>query len=324
VPGALADGGRALVSAVEPAGETTLHVLDLPALDGSLPAAPRLWIAGSGAAPGWRRAAALMRATGQDDFATVGTLEPGTTVGAALTVLPDATSCRWDRFSHVDIELLSDRDWLEPRAAAAVLAGANLALIGDELLQFADVEALGPRRFRLSGLLRGRRGTEAATGLHGIGERFVLIDVTRMLPVDLPVDLLGRSGDARPAGSGDAATAETVFTIAGNAMRPLAPVHVRARRDGGDISASWIRRSRAGFGWIDFVDAPLGEAREAYRIDVRLDGRLVRQTEVETSAFVYAAADRIADGDGAILELSIAQLSAAIGPGTPAAIRITL
>ena len=320
----LADGGRALASEVEPAGETTLHVLDLPALDGSLPAAPRLWIAGSGAAPGWRRAAVLMRVNGKDDFATVGTLEPGTIVGSAVTALPDAMSHRWDRFSRVDVELLSDRDWLEPRGAAAVLAGANLALIGDELLQFADVEALGPRRFRLSGLLRGRRGTESATGSHHIGERFVLIDPTRMLPVDLPIDLLGQPCAARPAGSGDSTTVETGFTIVGNALRPLAPARVRARRNGGDIAVSWIRRSRAGYGWIDFVDAPLGEEREAYRIDVSLDGRRLRQQEVSVPAFVYAAADRIADGDGAILELSIAQLSAAIGPGAPATIRITL
>ena len=321
---ALADGGRALVSEVEPAGETVLQVLDLPPLDGSLPTVPRLWIAGSGAASGWRRAAVLLRANGQDDFAIVGTLEPGTMIGAALTVLPDATSRRWDRFSHVDVELLSDRDWLEPRAAAAVLAGANLALLGDELLQFADVEALGPRRFRLSGLLRGRRGTEAVTGSHRIGERFVLIDSSRMLSVDLSIDLLGQSGAARPAGNGDSATAATTFTIAGNALRPLAPVHVRVRRDGGDIAVSWIRRSRAGFGWVDFVDAPLGENREAYRIDVRLDGRLVRHEEVWAPAFGYAAADRIADGDGSILDVCIAQLGATTGPGAPAVIRISL
>jgi hypothetical protein len=307
-----------------PVGETTLHILDLPSLDANALSSPRLWVAGNGAASGWRRAAVLLRADNQDEFANIGMLDGGTAIGKALTVLPPARSWGWDRFSSIDVELLADRDWLEPRAAAAVLAGANLALIGDELIQFADVEVLGPRQFRLSRLLRGRRGTETAMVGHQIAERFIVLDPARMLPVDLALDLLGRSGVARPAGGGDSSVADTSFAIAGNALRPLAPVHLRVRRAGGAIVVSWIRRSRSGFAWIDFVDAPIAEDGEAYRIDVRLDGRLVRQLDVTSPTFIYHSADRVADGDGSVLDLSIAQLSGTIGPGAAATIRITI
>jgi hypothetical protein len=319
-----ADGGRAESSDIVPVGETTLHVLDLPPLDANIAASPRLWVAGSGAAPGWRRAAVLLRADNQDEFANIGMLDGGTIIGTALTTLPPARSGGWDRFSTVDVELLSDRDWLEPRAAAAVLHGANLALIGGELVQFADVEVLAPRRFRLSRLLRGRRGTEAMIGAHQSGERFVVLDPARMLPVDLSLDSMGRSGVARPAGSGDAAVADTSFMIVGNALRPLAPAHLRVQRDGGDIGVSWVRRSRSGFAWIDFVDTPIGEDREAYRIEVHLDGRLVRQVDVAAVAFSYPSADRIADGDGGVVDISVAQLSGTIGPGAAARVRITI
>jgi hypothetical protein len=320
----LADGGRALGSMVEPAGETVLHVLDLPPFDGDVPAMPRLWIAGAGAATGWRRAAVLLSAEGDADFVNVGQLHGGTVIGSALTVLPAGPSWGWDRFSHIDIEVLADRDWLEPSSEAAVLSGANLALLGDELVQFAHAEALAPRRFRLSGLLRGRHGTEAAVAQHDSGERFILIDSARMLPVELPLDRLGRGGQAKPASAGDAETKPTPFVLSGNALRPLAPVHLRLRRQGGDIALSWIRRSRAGFGWLDFVDAPIGEEREAYRVEVRLDGQLIRQAEVADARFVYAAALRAADGNGAILEFAVAQLGSAIGPGAVATIRTTI
>lgn len=319
-----ADGGRAVSSDIIPVGETTLHVLDLPVFDANPASSPRLWVAGSGAAPGWRRAAVLLRADNQDEFANIGILDGGTIIGTALTILPPARSWGWDRFSTVEVELLSDRDWLEPRAAAAVLGGANLALIGDELVQFADVEVLAPRRFRLSRLLRGRRGTEAMIGVHQIAERFVLLDSARILPVDFALDSVGRSGMARPAGIGDTVVADTGFTIAGNALRPLAPVHLRAHHDGGDIIVSWIRRSRSGFVWIDFVDAPIGEDREVYRVDVYLDGRLVRQVDVTSAAFIYPLADRIADGSGSIVEFRVAQLSGTIGPGAAATTQITI
>jgi hypothetical protein len=239
-------------------------------------------------------------------------------------MLPAARASGWDRFSRVDVELLSDRDWLEPRAAAAVLAGANLVLIGDELVQFADVEALGPRRFRLSRLLRGRRGTEAAIAAHQAAERFIVVDRTRMLPVDLALDSVGRAGVARPAGRADSAVEDTGFTIAGNALRPLSPAHLRARRNGDDIIISWVRRSRSGYAWIDFTDSPLGEDREAYRIDLRLDGRLVRQVDVTSAVYVYSGAMRIADGGGSVVDVWVAQLSGAIGPGVPAMIHINI
>lgn len=325
-PGAapFADGGRALESLIESAGETVLHVLDLPLLDGAAPSAPRLWIAGTGAAAGWRRAAVLMNDDAGAELVDVGQLEGGTVIGSALTVLPSATSRRWDWSSYVDIELLAERDWLEPRSEAAVLGGANLALLGDELVQFAQVEALAPRRFRLSRLLRGRRGTEGAADHHAIGERFVLVDTTRMLPLDLSLDWLGRAGQAKPAGNGDTEATPTSFVLLGNALRPLSPVHLCLRRDGGDLRLSWIRRSRAGFAWLDFVDAPLAEEREAYRVQVRLDGQLVRLAEVADAAFVYSAAEHAADGGGALVEFAVAQLSAAVGPGAAVTIRTTI
>jgi hypothetical protein len=37
---------------------------------------------------------------------------------------------------------------------------------------------------------------------------------------------------------------------------------------GGDLTLSWIRRSRRGWAWVDEIDAPLGESREAYRVTV--------------------------------------------------------
>lgn len=136
----------------------------------------------------------LLSAEGEADFVRVGQLHGGTVIGSALTVLPAGPIWGWDRFSHVDIEVLADCDWLKPRSEAAVLSGANLAMLRDELVQFAHVEALVPQRFRLSRLLRGRRGTESAVPRHNIGDLLILIDSARTLPVELPLDRLGRGG----------------------------------------------------------------------------------------------------------------------------------
>ena len=214
--------------------------------------------------------------------------------------------------------------WLESRSPASVLAGSNLAVIGGEIVQFSDVEALSPRRFRLSGLLRGRLGTEAAVASHAAGETFVLLESSSLLQLDLDPGGIGRTYRVRATGVDDAGAVPTEIVPMGRGLQPLSPAHLRIAIVDGDVMAQWTRRSRAGFGWTDFVDAPLAEATETYLVTVALNGRPVRTVTVNTPRFVYALADRVADGNGTAVTVTVAQSSAVVGPGTPASITLTL
>ncbi|PZN97379.1 MAG: hypothetical protein DCF31_01050 [Alphaproteobacteria bacterium] len=317
-PARAVDGGRALVFDDGVSGPTQLEVLDLPGLPGEVPALPRLWIAAAGAAAGWRRAGIEASADDGASYGSIGLVEGGVPMGVALGALAAGPAQRWDRFATVDVRLLSDRQWLESRSGLSVLAGANLALLGDEIIQYLDVEPLPDRVFRLSGLLRGRRGTEVAIAGHAAGERFVLLDVAALQPFDPPLEAIGRQYVFRPAGVGDVETPPTRGTVGGRALQPLAPVHLRLVAQDGTVRADWIRRSRLGFGWSDFVDAPLGEAVEAYRVAVTLDGRAVRDVVTSVSSYTYGAADRAADGGGAVVTIAVRQLSSSVGPGLAA------
>jgi len=59
-------------------------------------------------------------------------------------------------------------------------------------------------------------------------------------------------------------------------------VHLRVSRNAaGDVHAKWVRRSRAGWGWLDDIDAPLGESSERYRITFESQaGSVVLETKV--------------------------------------------
>ncbi len=313
-----ADAGRVQAFAAEAAGPTQLAVLDLPPLPGILLAAPRLWIAAAGASPGWRRATIEASADGGATYTVVGTAASAVPLGVARSRLPTGSDAGWDPFGTVDVELLSDTMWLEPRSDASLLAGGNLALLGDEIIQFGAVDMLGPRCFRLSRLLRGRRGTEAAIAGHAVGERFIALDPASLLSFDPALDALGQAIRMRPAGSGDLETPPTEATVLGRSLMPLSPVHLRLKMIDGRIVATWVRRSRAGFGWPDFVDAPLAEDTEAYQVAVSTAGRIVRTAVVATPAFTCSAAECGIDGSGGVVTLTVAQLSAVTGPGPSA------
>lgn len=322
--GTVGDGGRALAFDDTPAGTTILQLLDIPGLPGDLPTSPRIWIAAAGASPGWRRAAVELSGDNGASYARLGVAEGGVPQGLTLTAPGSARPDAWDRFSEIVVELASDAMWLEGRTPASVLSGGNMALVGEEILQFAAAEALSPRRFRLSGLLRGRRGTEAHIAGHVPGERFIMLDQQAMLAFDPPQEALGRAYQVRAIGIGDAGADPVAATVQGRALRPLSPAHLRLRLIDGALLADWTRRSRAGFGWSDFVDAPLAEESEVYQVTVTLDGRLARVVTTGVPWFSYSAADRAIDLGGTALRLDVAQVSGAIGPGDRASAAIML
>lgn len=174
-----------------------------------------------------------------------------------------------------------------------MLRGANMCLVGRELIQFGSVSALGSGLFRLRRLLRGRRGTDHAMADHAEGEPFLLLDAERLAAVPQP----GGHSHVIAVGIGDATPASAERDIGGEALIPLSPVHLRVEADGsGGRAVRWIRRSRSGWGWSDGVDAPLGEEAERYRVEVMMGETVVRSVEVVEPRWTYDAAMAAADG----------------------------
>ena len=283
------DGGRALPQQAQPAGATILRALDVPPLPGELPDRPRLWLAAAGTGQGWRQAGVEISLDGGASFMPAGLIPAPAIMGQAIGELAPANPASWDRFGAVEVELVNEAMWLESRSEASVLAGANLALLGTEIIQFAMVEALGSRRFRLSGLLRGRRGTEWAVNGHAVGEDFVLLDPAVMLNLMLPLERLGDSILLRPVGTGDAGAVPIAVPVGAAGIRPLAPVHLAARRIADDLHLRWVPASRAGFGWPDLTDVPLGEARALWRARLHTAAGMLAEAELDQPAWVVPA-----------------------------------
>jgi hypothetical protein len=264
-----AAAGRAVSEPDAERGPTRLLLFELPA-DGEILTAPRVFAAAAGASEGWRPVPLSASRDGGASWSPAGRTAPAAAIGATLTALgAGGGSAAFDTASRVDVELLRDDDWLENRSDAALAAGDNAALIGGEIVQFGVATPLGGRRFRLSRLLRGRRGTEWAAGAAEAGAPFVLLDRARLLSLDLAPGSVG--GEIRFASDApaDDATAPASLLVAGEGLRPPSPVHLRgSRAPGGGLTLAWVRRSRIGWAWLDGADTPLGEEREAYRVTV--------------------------------------------------------
>ncbi|PTQ63870.1 hypothetical protein C8J45_104114 [Sphingomonas sp. PP-CE-3G-477] len=94
------------------------------------------------------------------------------------------------------------------------------------------------------------------------------------------------------SGVGDETPVETRCVMRGASVVPPSPVHLGYRDEAdGSATVRWTRRSRAGWRWIDGVDAPLAEEREAYRVTIATALGL-RDVDVAVPSVSITAAER--------------------------------
>lgn len=261
-----ASPGRIARAADRVIGATRLIAFEAPPLTDELLSAPRLSVVAAGG-PGWRQAELAYSLDDGASWTALGpTALPGI-IGVVSAVTPGGGGALVDRRGRFDVQLVED---LADADDAALDAGANLAWIDGELIQFAQARPLGDKRWRLSGLRRGLRGTEAMIGQAAPGASFVLIAPGSVRTLDVPIEMLGRSVRFLAHGLGDPVEGvQASAAVTGLSVLPPPPVGWRCRRGAdGRVTIGWTRRSRIGWRWLDRVDAPLGEETERYRITI--------------------------------------------------------
>ncbi len=265
-----------------------------------------------------------------DEWATydqVATLTQQGTIGELADALPAGPTTVIDEGNELLVDGLAT-DALESVSEASLLTGRNSAAIGDdgrwEIIQFRDAELTGsPPVWRLTGLLRGRRGTEWAMGLSQVGDRFVLLDAA-IARVPLNVSTIGaaRPHEAVMVGRTLTGTTAVAFTGRGVALEPFAPVHVEGERDeAGDLTISWVRRDRLGQELPANTDIPMSEASESYEVDILSTDsppEVLRTLTASTPSVTYTEAQQAEDFGSPVpdtVTVRIYQLSATVGRG---------
>jgi hypothetical protein len=311
-------------------GETRLILMDAPIWQDSDDNAGFYWVV-TAESRFWRGASILRSSDLGVNYEVMSPVGVRTTLGDVVAATPTGPVSIWDRTNVITVVLAFEDDELESVSELQVLNGANAAWLGNpdgqggELLQFATATLIAPQTYELSDLLRGRLGTEANVGTHGPDEVLVMAtesstgrsdfgpgdwDIERLYK---PVSTLTDQQDV---------TAQA-FTNFGAGKTPYSPVHIAGDRDGANnLTVEWVRRTRLRVPGLGGGNVPLGEASEAYEIDI-LDGAspaTVLRTLTATAPIVdYTAAEQTSDGltPGDPVSLRVYQISDIRGRGYP-------
>lgn len=313
--------GTFVPQTIRDAGVTILELLDIPILRDT-DNDPGFYTAVGGTTSGWKGATLYKSVDTGLSYNPTATFTNQSSIGVAQGVLGDFTAGNIvDNGNSVTVKMLCGQ--LTSVTQDQMLNGFNTAVIGLngrwEVIGFMNATLISANTYTLTGLLRGRRGTEWTTGLHATSDIFVLANQLAWQRFDNGSGELGvtRLYKAPAFDTSVAAAIAQSFINTGIGLKPYAPINMTGARDGSNnLTIGWQRRSRLGYGTLNAI-VPVGEVSEAYSIDIMSGSTVLRTITSSSPSVVYSAADQTTDGitPGNPVTANVYQISATVGRG---------
>lgn len=299
--------------------------LDLPALTDT-DSDPGFYVAFRSELVGGYRGAALFRSIDNgSSYSQVCAATNEATTGVLIAAPTDADWDTWDGGNEIRVEVMSGS--FSSATDDAVLAGANALAVGAdgrwEILQFKTATNLSGDVWSLTGLLRGRRGTEHNIATAVAGDAVVLVSGPGIVRASLPITGVGRDYLYRSVAALTGLDGAVDDTFAGHAeaLKPFSPADFQGAQDlvSNLWTLSWIRRGRIGQTMASGVDVALSEDSENYEVDIlAAPGGAVLRTISSSVPNILLDANQQVALFGAVqttLAAIVYQLSAQVGRG---------
>jgi GTA TIM-barrel-like domain/Putative phage tail protein len=294
--------------------------LDLPLLTGQeVPYAPHIAVA----ADPWPGSVAVWSSSEDANYEINRLIAASAVIGFTESPLPFHRPGVWDFGLPLRVKLSGGE--LSSASQNAVLNGANAMAIGDgsganwEVFQFADAQIVAPDTYELSRRLRGQLGTDGIMpSAWPTGSTIVLLDLA-LVQIDLASSARGLARNYRVGiasrGFDDSNVVARTEAFDGIGLRPYPVAHLTTTQSGGDLLATWKRRTRIDGDTWQSAEVPLGEDAELYQVRIVQASSIVANYVSSQPQFLYTSAARALDGVSGTFEIAVAQVSASFGPG---------
>lgn len=326
---ATTDSGSVLVSAAAARGGTNFELLDIPVIVDDYSVSG--YIAALGRyRTGWTGGSVFRSIDGGMSYSSVATTSLASSIGYATSAIGMPAS-----FGMIDaataFNVSIHVETLSSVTEQQMLAGANHFAFGAdgrwEIIAAQNCVLQIDGSYLLTNILRGRFGTEANAGLHLLGDRLVQLSKSRLQFIQASINQIGTDALFKSSSFGASLDGYpgASFVYRGVNLKPLSPIYLNGSRHPttNDWSIEWLRRSRIGGEWRDAVDVPLGEAREAYDVEIYSSATyttLIRTfSGLSSAAATYTSAQQVADfgSNQPTLYVKVYQLSDTVGRGSP-------
>lgn len=230
-------------------GPTLLEILDIPLLrDSEDGAGLGYYVAIGGMLAAWNGAVVELSYDGGQNYVDSARSSLSAVIGELVSPLNDHPQEFPDEVNSCEVRINTLYGELQETDLAGMMNRQNMAVVGNELIQFSNADETSEGTWSLSGFLRGRKAT--ATESHPIGTRFVLLDRGSLNFVPAELADLGRTLTFRATSYGTSVDSGTVVSVAfrGESQSERKAAYLQAYRDGTDLVISWQGVGRLGAG----------------------------------------------------------------------------
>ena len=285
--------------------ETKMELLDIPEISGIDINAPKILLACYGDNENWAGAKVYYHDKYDGTVNEVATVYEEATCGTAVDAILPTNPYLFDKKNSVEIHLINGQ---LHSIKEEFFNGGNLAIIGDEIIQFKTAKLIGPNKYIIQDLRRGLFGTESKVSKHKVNERFILLD-QKIVTVKLDEKLINRDIDFYVLTLGQAFENKKTIrcNFSANNLKPLSPIHIKLNKDN---ILSWIRRNRGDYSWKDFTQAAVNENGEIYYVKFGEDSQNQIITVTGKSSLDCSTISNLLRKS-----IRISQVSSKVGPG---------
>lgn len=254
------------------------------------------------------------------EYRALGFIDSDTVTGYCITALPFTTAYEsTDEVTVLKVRLSDPGHTLSSVTQEEMLAGANAALVGEEIIAFRDAALQPDGTWHLTGILRARRGTNYALRSHKVNERFLLLEENAITSFtrsaqDFTVE---RDFKAVPVGTFSEDATPYRSALVPRDLMPYTPEDTKVSDDGTTVTITTQRRSR--------VTAPLTDGtpyityREGQKVDAKIKFEIwpnltVNDTDTDTAPAItgsVALFDGVGDDVDPVFTFPLASLSGA-------------
>lgn len=226
-------------------GDTVMHFIDSHILEDADDALG--YYVAVNSAGYWQGAAAELSLDGGENYLSRETSRAPSVMGVLETELPVGPVPYPDAVNTCQVRMLRTDSTLQDASFTDMLNRRNLAIIGNELVNFSVTDEIEPGLWEISYFLRGRKGSQVAA--HPVGTRFVMLNLGALFFVGADLFQYQRDLTFRVTSLG-ADRESQVFTVnfTGQSQRERQPAYLQAKRVGGNMVISWQGVGRLGGG----------------------------------------------------------------------------
>jgi len=267
---------------------------------------------------GWPGCAIYISIDGGITYSQYATATKESTWGKVAIATPTISNYFvWDEATTIDVILKSGT--LSSKPASDVYNLTNWCLIGSEIIGFKTATLTAPNTYTLSGLLRGRRGSEYHIDKHVVDEVFILLDSAA---IELPYAIADKEKTifVKYVTNNSDISKATAYQMQPSQLsrRPWMVSQLKAVKSGNDWIITWLGRNQFNSDMVDSAEITNPDGFRGYNVGyVDNTSTALRNIITQGTSLTYTAADQITDFGSvqSTLTVRINQLDQYVGTG---------